>query len=234
MRPLAALGILLVGCLSAPAQDTPQTDGPPPAPSSGAVMVQLFGPKYPPLAQSARIAGEVELKLRIRKDGSINSVVLVSGHPMLTQAALDSARQSRFECPGCADEVTTYSLIYSFQIIAGPDFPCPKSYQHVTQSGNRVTITGEPRLASPILFSSALASGPQNAYICGDAVRTGAARTTTLILCVRRNAWTCGSAVAACENHTPRVNVCIAKSGNKSCYSHDFLHRLLRYTALKP
>jgi len=158
MRPLAALGILLVGCLSAPAQDTPQTDGPPPAPSSGAVMVQLFGPKYPPLAQSARIAGEVELKLRIRKDGSINSVVLVSGHPMLTQAALDSARQSRFECPGCADEVTTYSLIYSFQIIAGPDFPCPKSYQHVNQSGNRVTITGEPRLAYPIFISFGIRS----------------------------------------------------------------------------
>jgi TonB family protein len=168
MRCVAATALLLVARLCAHSQDI-SSAAQAPAPSNGAVMAQLFGPKYPPLAQSARIAGDVKLTLGIRKDGSIDTVVLVSGPPMLTQAALDSARQSRFECPGCTDEVTTYSLVYSFQIIAGPDFPCPKSHQHFTRSGNRVTVTGEPRLVDPY-FSNVQARSVKCLYMwkCGS------------------------------------------------------------------
>jgi protein TonB len=75
-------------------------------------MVRLVNPIYPPLARQARITGEVELKLGIRRDGSVLSAVAVNGHPMLTQAALNSAQQSAFECRGCEDEVTSYSLVY--------------------------------------------------------------------------------------------------------------------------
>src|SRR6202043_3580868 len=63
---------------------------------SGPVMSRLSPPIYPPLAKQARIAGDVNLILAVRQDGSIQSAVAASGHPLLTQAALTSAQQSRF------------------------------------------------------------------------------------------------------------------------------------------
>jgi len=126
-----------------------QTDARSEMPKDDAVMVSLFDPIYPPLASLANITGDVELKLGIENDGSIESAVVVSGHPMLRDAALDSARKSRFECPGCRGQVTSFSLTYSFRLVASPDFPCAVSHVHVTRSQNHVTVTGEPRVVHP-------------------------------------------------------------------------------------
>jgi len=116
-----------------------------------AVMVSLLSPKYPPLARQANITGDVEIRLEIRKDGSIQSAVVVSGHPMLTQAALESAQQSRFECRTCEEEVTALSLTFSFQIVASPGWPCPETVgSRVTQSENRVMVTAEPAMVYPV------------------------------------------------------------------------------------
>src|SRR5579863_1317312 len=79
------------------------------------VVSKLSLPVYPPLAQQAHISGNVELTIRVRPDGSVESARLVSGHPMLARAALDSAKQSHFECHGCGDAIT-YSFTYKFQI----------------------------------------------------------------------------------------------------------------------
>jgi TonB family protein len=80
------------------------------------VLTKLFEPIYPKLALQARIAGDVDLMLTIRRDGSVESAVFVSGHPMLKQAALDSAQRSQFECGACGETVTSYPLKYRFQI----------------------------------------------------------------------------------------------------------------------
>lgn len=114
------------------------------------VLVSPFHPTYPPLARQANITGDVELKLEIRADGTIQSASVVSGHPMLTRAALDSARQSRFDCRGCDHAITAGSVTYSFQIVASPDWPCPEtSGSRVTQSENHVTVMAEPKLVHP-------------------------------------------------------------------------------------
>lgn len=103
---------------SASGSDTPQ---------AGVVLSKLSDPAYPPLARQARIAGDVDLMLAIRRDGSVESAVVVSGHPMLTQAALDSARLSQFECQGCGNAVTSYALKYTFQIApSDPPKDCAK------------------------------------------------------------------------------------------------------------
>ena len=152
MQRIGRVVLLLAvgGCWAAFAQ----TDSRSRTPKGDVVMVDLFNSIYPPLARSARISGDVELKLAMRKDGSIESAVAVSGHPMLTQAALNSAQQSRFECRGCEGEVTPQSLIYSFQFVAGPDWPCPEGTGvHVTQSQNRVTVVAEPALVHPYFGS---------------------------------------------------------------------------------
>jgi TonB family protein len=62
----------------------------------------------PTLARMANIAGEVRIQLAIRKDGTVASAEFVSGHPVLKQAALESAQQSEFECHDCSQPVTPY------------------------------------------------------------------------------------------------------------------------------
>ena len=50
-------------------------------------------PAYPPLAKQARVSGTVRLIGVIAKDGTMQQLQMVSGHPLLVQAALDAVRQ---------------------------------------------------------------------------------------------------------------------------------------------
>lgn len=54
-------------------------------------------PNYPPLARQARIQGTVVLHAVISKDGSIQGLTLVSGHPMLAPAAIDAVKQWKYK-----------------------------------------------------------------------------------------------------------------------------------------
>jgi len=49
-------------------------------------------PEYPALAKQGRIQGTVELQAVIGKDGTVQDLKVVSGHPLLAQAALDAVR----------------------------------------------------------------------------------------------------------------------------------------------
>jgi TonB-like protein len=163
IAPLALL-LAIIGASAAFAQTNPNST------KEDVVVVSFFNPRYPVLARTANISGDVELKLEIRKDGSVQSAVAVSGSPLLAPAAFESAQQSRFECRGCQDEITPYSLTYSFQLAAGPDFPCPaEKGPHVTRFQNHVTIAAEPRMVH-ILFSSYLVRSPKCLYLwaCGQ------------------------------------------------------------------
>ncbi len=119
----------------------------------GVVLTELSRPSYPPLARQTRISGEVILLLGIRRDGSVESSEVISGHPLLAQTALDSAQHSRFECRKCSDTVTYLRLLYTFQLV-GPNSCCtpqkdgPKEpgeqIPRVTQVLNRVTVVDQP------------------------------------------------------------------------------------------
>ncbi|MGH9406084.1 MAG: energy transducer TonB [Terriglobia bacterium] len=54
-------------------------------------------PVYPPLAKMARVQGEVVLSALISKDGTIQDLKLIRGHPLLVQAAMAAVRQWRYE-----------------------------------------------------------------------------------------------------------------------------------------
>jgi len=60
------------------------------------LLLQKVEPPYPPLARAARIQGEVVLNAIISKEGTIENLQLVSGHPMLVPAALEAVRQWRY------------------------------------------------------------------------------------------------------------------------------------------
>ena len=60
-------------------------------------LINRVQPTYPPLARQARIQGTVRLHAIIAKDGTVQQLEVVSGHPLLVQSALDAVRQWRYQ-----------------------------------------------------------------------------------------------------------------------------------------
>ncbi len=54
-------------------------------------------PEYPPLAKMARIQGTVRLEAVISKDGTIQDLKVMSGHPLLVKSALDAVARWRYQ-----------------------------------------------------------------------------------------------------------------------------------------
>jgi protein TonB len=88
----------VLGSISAPVPKvaTPQRVRVSSGVSTG-LLVRKVTPTYPPLARQARIQGTVVLRAVISKDGSIEGLTLVSGHPMLVQSALEAVRQWKYK-----------------------------------------------------------------------------------------------------------------------------------------
>jgi Gram-negative bacterial TonB protein C-terminal len=105
---------------------------------------------YPEVARMAHVTGDVDLTLGVRQDGTVESAVVIGGPFLLRQAALNNARGSQFDCSGCSEPVTQYSLVYTFQLTEKDD-PCAvtepavgnnqrKAYPQVMRSPGHVTL----------------------------------------------------------------------------------------------
>jgi len=88
--------------------------------SSGVMAGQLIykvTPIYPALAVAARVEGTIVLQATISETGAIENLRVVSGPPMLQQAALDAVRHWRYRpymLDGQAVEVeTTVNVVFS-------------------------------------------------------------------------------------------------------------------------
>ena len=64
---------------------------------SQGLLLKQVPPAYAPLARQARIQGTVVVRAVISKDGSVESLTLVSGHPMLVPAAMDAVKQWKYK-----------------------------------------------------------------------------------------------------------------------------------------
>jgi periplasmic protein TonB len=64
---------------------------------SQGLLIKKVQPNYPPLARQARIQGTVLLQAEISKDGTIENLRLISGHPMLAPAAIEAVKQWRYK-----------------------------------------------------------------------------------------------------------------------------------------
>jgi len=64
---------------------------------SQGLLIKKVQPSYPPLARQARIQGRVLLQAEISKDGTIENLRLISGHPMLAPAAIEAVKQWRYK-----------------------------------------------------------------------------------------------------------------------------------------
>jgi periplasmic protein TonB len=64
---------------------------------STGMLVRKVPPTYPPLARQARIQGTVILQATISKEGAIENLQLISGHPMLAPAAIEAVKQWKYK-----------------------------------------------------------------------------------------------------------------------------------------
>jgi hypothetical protein len=121
------------------ANSFPQSSARSEAQQNGVLIAKLSMPVYPPWARATGITGDVNLLLGIRRDGSIETATIVNGQLLLQQAALASAQNSQFECRGCTEAVTSYSLVYTFQLAEGD---CAAA---TINPSNGSSQSGEPR-----------------------------------------------------------------------------------------
>jgi periplasmic protein TonB len=61
-----------------------------------AMLIRRPQPSYPPLARAMHLSGTVILRATIATDGTVHSLVVVSGHPILAQAAVAAVRDWRY------------------------------------------------------------------------------------------------------------------------------------------
>jgi len=64
---------------------------------SQGLLIRKVPPAYPPLARQARIQGVVILQAQISKEGNIQNLQLISGHPMLAPAAIEAVKQWKYK-----------------------------------------------------------------------------------------------------------------------------------------
>lgn len=80
-------------------------------------IINRVQPAYPQEARKEGISGTVRLHVIVAKDGSIKQLEVMSGHPLLQQAALDAVRQWRYQSTllnGSPVEIdTTIDVIFS-------------------------------------------------------------------------------------------------------------------------
>src|ERR1700721_2696923 len=89
-------GILSSANVAVPKIATPQRVRVSSGVSTG-LLIRKVQPNYPQLAKQARIQGAVVLQAEISKDGTIQNLQLISGHPMLAPAAIGAVKKWRYK-----------------------------------------------------------------------------------------------------------------------------------------
>jgi protein TonB len=85
------------------------------APGQGPGLIKKVEPRYPPIAQAARLEGTVVIDAIILKDGSVSDVkVLKSSNPMFEQACIEAVKQWRFT-PGSQDVILTVTVNFTLR-----------------------------------------------------------------------------------------------------------------------
>ncbi|HEU0179185.1 MAG TPA: energy transducer TonB [Blastocatellia bacterium] len=84
-----------------PPEPTPTPAPPKKLTVSGGVLqgkaISRVQPPYPPIARAARASGAVQVQVTISEDGRVIEAAVIAGHPLLRDAALQAAKQWKFQ-----------------------------------------------------------------------------------------------------------------------------------------
>jgi TonB family protein len=75
-------------------------------------LVLQMAPAYPELARSMALQGTVKVEALVAADGSVKSVEIKGGHPVLAQAAVNTVRRWRWE-PGAHESHEVVEVKFS-------------------------------------------------------------------------------------------------------------------------
>jgi protein TonB len=85
------------------------------SPGQGPGLIKRVEPKYPPIAQAARMQGTVILDAVIHEDGTVGEItVLRSANQVFDQAAIEALKQWRYT-PGPQDVILTVTVNFRLQ-----------------------------------------------------------------------------------------------------------------------
>jgi TonB family protein len=59
-------------------------------------LIRKIDPVYPELASKARVSGSVIIELKIDGEGNVTEARVVSGHPLLNEAAINAVKQWKY------------------------------------------------------------------------------------------------------------------------------------------
>ncbi len=90
---VAAVGAMLAGGASAQEEKKMRVS----SDLQQAKLISSQMPVYPVLAKRGRVEGTVRLTATIDKEGRVDKLETVSGHPILEQAALEAVRKWRYK-----------------------------------------------------------------------------------------------------------------------------------------
>ena len=79
--------------------------------TSERTVVSRVEPEYPELARHARISGSVKVEAVVAPNGTVRSVKILGGHPLLGQAAQDAMRKWRY-APAASE--STVIVVFNF------------------------------------------------------------------------------------------------------------------------
>ncbi len=97
-----AVSLALLACVASPARSFAATD------EDGRKIKQQVQPVYPELAKNMHLQGTVKLELVISPTGSVRSVKVLGGHPVLADAAEKAVKNWKYEAG--QEETRTVSI----------------------------------------------------------------------------------------------------------------------------
>jgi protein TonB len=74
-------------------------------------LIKRVEPEYPVLARASRIKGAVRLEAILTEEGKVSNLKLMSGHPLLVDAAMNAARQWQYE-PTYLNDIPAQVILY--------------------------------------------------------------------------------------------------------------------------
>ena len=97
------------------------------------------------MAIAAHMSGEVDLEITLPENGVPGTVHVVSGPQTLRQAAVDSAKRSKFESTVAGHSDETYPLVYKFLLndTRGCNQEPDPSYPRIKSESNTITISAQ-------------------------------------------------------------------------------------------
>jgi TonB family protein len=111
---------------------------------SGGVLqgmaIKKAQPPYPPIARAARASGAVQVQVTISETGEVTEASVISGHPLLRDAALQAARQWLFKPTELSGVPVKVQGILTFNFTLGDDEPAQAPF---ARSATRYTTNTE-------------------------------------------------------------------------------------------